>query len=134
MQNSLLTSQTKEANNVFSQDDLNKFWLEYVNNLTNEKIHLKNTLNSCKPVLKEDFSFEVAVYNPSQKDEIVAYYTHIVGFLSNKLNNNHIKMDIQIVEKEETEIIYTSSEKYAYLMKKNPNIETLKDIFNLTME
>ena len=43
-------------------------------------------------------------------------------------------MDIRIVEKGEIEMIYTSTEKYDYLNKKNPNIEKLMRIFNLTME
>ena len=43
-------------------------------------------------------------------------------------------MDIRIVEKNEKEMIYTSSERYAYLSKKNPNIEKLKDIFDLAIE
>ena len=43
-------------------------------------------------------------------------------------------MDIRIVEKEEIEMIYTAAEKYDYLSKKNPNIEKLKELFNLSIE
>ena len=128
------TQQTEDAQNDFSQEDLTKYWIEYADSLTIEKIHLKNTLISCKPILKEQFSFEVAVYNPSQKDEISDSSTDILGHLSTRLNNTHIKMDIRVVEKDEREMIYTASEKYAYLSKKNPNLEKLKNIFNLTLE
>ncbi len=127
-------AQTKDASSDFSQKDLTQYWIEYADSLTIEKIHLKNTLISCKPALKDNFSFEVSVYNPSQKDEIFDSSAEILGYLYNKLNNTRIKMDIRIVEKDEKEMIYTSSEKYAYLSKKNPNIEKLKDIFNLTIE
>ena len=130
----LFTSQLKDAKSHFSQDDLVKYWIEYANSLTIEKIHLKNTLNNCKPVLKEDFTFEVAVYNPSQKEEIFDNSHLLLGHLCEKLNNNRIKMDIRIVEKEEIEMIYTATEKYDYLLKKNPNIEKLKELFNLIME
>ena len=91
-------------------------------------------MNSCKPVLKDDFAFEVAVYNPSQKEEISDSNHLLLGHLCGKLNNNRIKMDIRIVEKEEIEMIYTTTEKYEYLLKKNPNIEKFKELFNLTME
>ena len=124
----------KDAKSNFTKDDLVKYWIEYAESLTIEKIHLKNTLISCKPELKESFTFEVSVYNPSQRDEISDSSVNILGYLCNKLNNTHIKMDIRIVEKEEKEMIYTISEKYAYLSKKNPNIEKLKDIFNLITE
>ena len=135
--NSQVTSyftQTTDAKSEFSKEDLIKYWIEYAESLTIEKIHLKNTLISCKPELKENFTFEVSVYNPSQRDEISGSNTDILGYLCGKLNNSRIKMDIRIVEKDEKEMIYTISEKYAYLSKKNPNIERLKDVFNLTAE
>ena len=124
----------RDASSEFSQNELVKYWIEYAESLTIKNIHLKNTLISCKPVLKENFTFEVSVYNPSQKDEIFDKNTDILGYLCTKLNNTHIKMNIRIVEKEEKEMIYTVSEKYAYLNKKNPNVDKLKDIFNLITE
>jgi DNA polymerase-3 subunit gamma/tau len=129
-----LSSHTSDAKNDFSQETLLKHWLGYAESLTIEKIHLKNTLISCKPVLKENFTFEVAIYNPSQKNEISGSSAEILGYLCSKLNNTHIKMDIRIVEKDEKEMIYTSTEKYNYLIKVNPNLEKLKNIFNLTIE
>jgi DNA polymerase-3 subunit gamma/tau len=127
-------SQMSDAKNDFSQELLLRHWLEYAESLTVEKIHLKNTLISCKPVLKENFTFEVLVYNPSQKNEIYDSNGDILGHLCSRLNNTHIKMDIRISEKDEMEMIYTSTEKYNYLIKKNPALEKLKDIFNLMVE
>ena len=127
-------AQSKDASSDFSQDDLVKYWIEYANSLPNEKIHLKNTLNSCRPVLKESFTFEVSVFNPIQKNAIIESNSLILWHLSEKLNNNRIKMDIRIVEKGEVEMIYTAAEKLDYLSKKNPNIEKLIELFNLTMD
>lgn len=128
------TQQPEEASNHFSQEELTKYWIEYADSLTIQKVHLKNTLRSCRPILKEQFSFEVAVYNPSQKDEISDSSTDILGYLYAKLNNTHLKMEIRVAEKDEKAMIYTASEKYDYLSKKNPTLEKLKDIFNLTLE
>ncbi|MDR0699159.1 MAG: DNA polymerase III subunit gamma/tau [Tannerella sp.] len=123
-----------DAKDNFSQEVLLNYWLEYAESLTIEKIHLKNTLKNCKPVLKENFTFEVSVYNPSQKNEISGNSGDILGYLCNKLHNMHVKMDIRIVEKNEMEMIYTSKEKYNYLVNKNPTLEELTKIFNLTTE
>lgn len=128
------TSQMPDTQNDFSQEDLLKHWIEYAESLTIEKIHLKNTLISCKPSLKENYSMEVSVYNPSQKDEIVDNSAKILEHLRSRLHNSRIKMNIRIIEKDEKEMIYTSSEKYNYLIKKNPNLQKLKDILNLTVE
>jgi DNA polymerase-3 subunit gamma/tau len=123
-----------EEKNDFSQEELLKYWIEYAECLTVEKIHLKNTLLSCKPLLKENYRMEVSVYNPSQKDEIFGNNTEILGYLCSRLHNSQLKMDVRIVEKEEKEMIYTAVEKYNYLIKKNPNLERLKDLFQLTIE
>jgi DNA polymerase-3 subunit gamma/tau len=129
-----LTMHSPDAKDHFSQEVLLHYWLEYAESLTIEKIHLKNTLTSCKPVLKENFMFEVSVYNPSQKNEISGNSAEIIGYLCDKLHNMYVKMDVRIVEKEEKEMIYTSTEKYNYLIKKNPTLEKLTNIFNLTVE
>ncbi|MDR2774603.1 MAG: DNA polymerase III subunit gamma/tau [Tannerella sp.] len=131
---SALTTYSLDAKDDFSQEVLLNYWLEYAEGLTIEKIHLKNTLTTCKPILKENFTFEISVYNPSQKNEISDNSAEILGYLCNKLHNTHVKMDILIVEKNEKEMIYTSQEKYNYLIKKNPNLEKLTTIFNLTIE
>ena len=133
-QNIPLVTQMNDASSNFSQEELVKYWIEYAESLTIKKIHLKNTLISCKPTLKENFTFEVSVYNPSQKDEVFDSSAEILGHLCARLNNTLLKMDIRIVEKDEKEMIYTSSEKYAYLSKKNPNIEKLTEMFNLISE
>jgi hypothetical protein len=43
-------------------------------------------------------------------------------------------MTIRILEKDEKEMVYTSTEKYNYLINKNPNLEKLMEAFNLTLE
>ena len=130
----ILSASQKDASSDFSQEDLCKYWKEYANSLTIEKIHLKNTLLTCTPVLKENYSYILSVYNPSQRDEISEYRPHILGYLCNKLNNNQIKMDIQMAKKDDVEMIYTATEKYNYLMKKNPNLEKLKELFTLVID
>jgi DNA polymerase-3 subunit gamma/tau len=120
--------------NDFSQEDLLKYWIEYAESLTVEKIHLKNTLLNCKPLLKENYRIETAVYNPSQKDEILGNSAEILGHLCRRLHNSQLQIEVRIVEKEEKEMIYTAVEKYNYLIKKNPNLEKLKDLFQLTIE
>ncbi len=125
---------TSEASDEFSQEELEKHWLSYAESLTVKKIHLKNTLMHCKPLLKDDFNLEVAVFNPSQEEKILENSPDLLSYLCRNLNNSRIRMEVRIVEKEEKEMIYTSKEKYNYLSKKNPNLEKLKEAFNLVTE
>jgi DNA polymerase-3 subunit gamma/tau len=124
----------QESHSEFSQDDLQKYWMEYANTLDIKKIHLKNTLLNCKPKLEKNFSFEVGVYNPTQKDEISENANTIINHLISKLNNSHIKMTIQVLEQDEKDNIYTSVEKYNYLRNKNPALEKLMEAFGLSYE
>ncbi|MDR3250789.1 MAG: DNA polymerase III subunit gamma/tau [Tannerella sp.] len=124
----------KDAKSAFTQKDLVDNWLKYAESLTIEKTRLKNTLKNCKPTLRETFLFEVDVFNPSQEEEIGKCRDEILDYLHKKLNNTHLKMKINIVEKDVKEMIYTSIEKYNYLNNKNSNLEKLKNIFNLTVE
>lgn len=126
--------QTEAANQDFTQADLTKYWIEYANGLGLKKAHLKNTLLNCQPILGENFAFEVAVYNPIQKDEILEDNVDLLTYLRARLSHASIRMDIRIVEEEEKEMVYTAPEKYAYLNRKNPNLDKLKEAFNLTLE
>ncbi|MDR1723753.1 MAG: DNA polymerase III subunit gamma/tau [Tannerella sp.] len=124
-----------EANDNFSQEDLKKFWVEYAESLTTvEQTHLKNTLLSCNPTLIDGFTYEIAIDNPYQKNEIAEIYPEIITFLRHKLNNSHLEIDVRLKEKEETTMPYTASEKYDYLANKNPALEKLKNTFDLTLE
>ena len=129
-----MTANPADAKSEFSHESLLKHWMEYAESLTVEKIHLKNTLVSCKPELKEDFTLDVPVYNPSQKEEITGNSAEILAYLCRKLDNAHIKMAVRIVEKGETDMVYTLTEKYDYLLKNYPRFEKLKRVFNLILE
>jgi len=110
-----------------------KFWITYAESLSAAKEHLKNTLLNCQPVLKGDLTLEVAVYNPIQNDELTDCSAELLSFLRKNLNNEHIKMQIIITEKEEQDIIYTATDKYKYLADKYPSLEKLRETFDLTL-
>jgi len=123
----------KNAGKNFTQEELIKFWIAYAESLSAAKEHLKNTLLNCQPVLKGDLTLEVAVYNPIQNDELTDCSAELLSFLRKNLNNEHIKMQIIITEKEEQDIIYTATDKYKYLADKYPSLEKLRETFDLTL-
>ena len=127
-------AQVQDVASYFTREDLQKYWIEYANTLDISKIHLKNTLLNCIPQLEKDATFEVGVYNPTQQEEISENASSIISYLIPKLNNSHLKMTIRILEKEEKEMLYTSAEKFNYLMNKNPSLEKLVRMFNLSLE
>ncbi|MDR2473077.1 MAG: hypothetical protein LBD53_05865 [Tannerella sp.] len=132
--NERLETHNIKDNNDFSLQDLQQCIQKYAEQLTIERIHLKNTLLDGIVTLNGDRSFEIAVYNPSQQNELQINSNEIISVLRNKLKNSMIKINVRLVEKEEHEMIYTSTEKLHYLNSKNPNIEKLMEMFNLSLE
>ncbi|MDR3252428.1 MAG: DNA polymerase III subunit gamma/tau, partial [Tannerella sp.] len=131
---SAVSGQLQEADNQFTQEELTKYWKIYAESLGIEKTHLKSTLINCLPTLGESYLIEVSVHNPLQKDEIKDCSIELLRFLAYNLKNTRIKIEARIVEKNETASVYTAAERYNYLSSKNPNLEKLKNVFNLTLE
>ena len=117
----------------FSQEELTAQWDEFANRLE-KKVYLKNTMLNCKPVLADDFTFEVAVHNPGQQDELANAAIDILSFLRAQLHNGKIQMRVRILVTNEKHLAYTASEKYEYLMSINPNLQKLKDAFDLRLD
>lgn len=117
----------------FSQEELTAQWDEFANRLE-KKVYLKNTMLNCKPVLADDFTFEVAVHNPGQQDELANAAIDILSFLRAQLHNGKIQMRVRILVTNEKHLAYTASEKYEYLMSINPNLQKLKEAFDLRLD
>lgn len=123
----------KVLNNPFEEASLIRYWDEYIETI-GEKVYLKNTMINCKPVLQENYHFEVAVHNPGQLDQLTANSVDILTYLRAKLQNTLIQMRVRIVEANEKPLAYTATERYEYLLKQNPALARLKDEFNLILD
>ena len=89
---------------------------------------------NCKPVLKDNYYFEVCVHNPGQQDELTNSCIEILSFLRTQLKNTRIQMQVRIDEANQKHLAYTSAEKYEHLLKINPLLEDLKTEFGLILD
>lgn len=117
----------------FSQDELVRVWDAYAASI-DKKVYLKNTMINCKPVLQENYFFEVGVHNPGQQDELSNGCVDLLNYLRVQLKNTRIQMRVRIIETNEKHLAYTSSEKFEHLLSVNPVLGKLKDEFNLTLD
>lgn len=124
---------SQEAAVAFGQDDLLKYWEAYIQTL-DKKVYLKNTMINCKPVLQENYYFEVAVHNPGQQEELINGAIDILSYLRTHLKNTRVQMRVRIIESNEKHLAYTSTEKLEHLLHVNPVLAKLKDEFNLTID
>ena len=54
-------------------------------------------------------------------------------YLRENLKNNELYMEINVDESVQEKLVYTDKDKYELMKKKNPDIEILKDSFNLSI-
>lgn len=121
-----------ELNNPFTPEDLIAGWDVYAEALDSE-IHLKNAMTYCKPVLQDNYCFEIKVHNKGQQEILFNAAADILAFLRQRLKNTHIRMRVGISETNEKKPVYTTGEKYRHLMEMNPLLGKLKDEFNLAL-
>ncbi|WP_293666044.1 DNA polymerase III subunit gamma/tau [uncultured Parabacteroides sp.] len=123
----------QEMQSPFSQEALVHYWDAFASSI-DKKVYLKNTMINCKPVLQDNYFFEVCVHNPGQQDELTNNCIDILSYLRAQLKNTRIQMRVRIDETNQKHLAYTSTEKYEHLLSINPVLAKLKDEFNLTLD
>ena len=123
-----------DAEDKFTQEKLLELWQGYIEikNLQGEN-NIAALLEMGRPELCENFMITLRTSNSLSQIEIKKEIPAILSYLGKKLNNYKIKFDIQIEEPEKKEYIFGIKEKYNHLMKINPEIEVLKNEFNLDL-
>ncbi len=122
----------KGETNDFTADALKVKWEEFVNRL-NDRPNLQSTLSRV-PALEQDFQLILEIDNSVQDDLINTIKPELVSWLRKELKNSRIQLITRISETEKEKIIYSDSEKYMEMLKKNPQLELLKQKFKLDFE
>ena len=126
-------NESTKRSTPFKTENLIQYWDKYAEAIE-EKVHLKNTMINCKPVLSDKFNFEVKVYNPVQKEELISNSLDLLKFLRTQLKNDMVQMTVRIDENIEKKKVYTSTEKFKFLNHINPLLSKLIDEFDLTID
>lgn len=124
--------QEKFEDKSFSQNDLQKVWKVYSETI--DDAYFKSCISYATPLLKENFVVEIAALNPEQERKYKERENEIKQFLSQNLQNNQIKISIEIKAENPSETLFTDKEKYNYLAEKNPNLKLLVEEFNLRLD
>ena len=116
----------------FDQKTLEKFWSLYAINLKKEgKNNLASIFTMQVPELGEENKVKFRIANEMNKGEITRELEYFLPYLQKKLNNYKINIEFEISENVQTETAITPKEKYEYLVKINPHLETLRSTFDL---
>jgi DNA polymerase-3 subunit gamma/tau len=92
-------------------------------------------LHNHLPEKKDNFDIIANLDSDNQKKEFQEKIkSKLTKYLFKELNNYYINININISNSSKKDFIYTTTDKYNYLAKKNETIKTLKEKFNLDFE
>lgn len=117
----------------FNEDDLKNAWKLYAEQIE-DNVHLKNTMLTILPVLKADYVFDIAVYNPEQEQKLQEESVRLLVFLREHLKNFKIRMNVFVTDAVTKQIAITDAEKYKLMVAKNPSLQNLVNEFGLRLD
>ena len=114
--------------NQFSNEDVQKYWMEFLQQLQQENnIPAFNALSSGKVVLLDDFVIQFLFGSKSLINELQLQKEKLIIFLREKLNNYSLKIQEIVEHDESVNYIKTKADLFQELAKKNPILLKMKD-------
>jgi len=120
----------------FKKEHLEVIWKRFAFKMKGQGMEtFYHALVKRDPYFVSDEKFAIIVDNEIQKDYIQPMLTDFIAFLQEQLKNYWIEVEITLADNTEEEIKFqTGKDKFNALARKNPNLHTLKNLFNLDIE
>ncbi|MBG6235560.1 DNA polymerase-3 subunit gamma/tau [Pedobacter sp. CAN_A7] len=116
---------------VFTFAQLKVYWERYANKVKEQgKINIYTLLTSNEPILENDV-ITVIIENKIQESILQDELVYFLNYLRPELKNFNLRIVTKKVERELKNRLYTSIEKYQYMVQKNPQLEEMRKQFNL---
>lgn len=122
--------------NEYSIDDLKMAWKRFAFEMKEKrKETIYNALIKRDPKQVSDHEYVLVVDNQVQIDYINPFLGELIDYIRAEVKNYLIDLKIEVSKNQETEVKFlTGKDKFVSLARKNPNLHTLKDKFNLDIE
>lgn len=122
--------------NDYDFDDIKMQWRQFAFKMKEEgKGTFYNALIKRDPIHKEGHQYILEVDNQVQVDYITPVLPDLLGFIRGNLKNYGVLISLEITKNPEEEVKFMSGkDKFAALARKNPNLHTLKNLFDLDIE
>lgn len=123
---------TGDDREIFTYERLLEVWRNYSEKLkTDNKINIYTILNNFAPTLKSKEHIVISVESKTQEHIVQSESIELLNYLRNQLKNFEIEISYVLTERTEEKRLYTSKERYEYLVNKNPKLEEMRRKFNL---
>lgn len=116
----------------FTHEQLLFYWNEYVNIVKQaNRINVYTLMSTSPPILVSQEEILVHIEHKLQEGILQEEMIDLLNFLRPRLKNFSIIIKTKQVVKEVVNRLYTSVEKYQYLVEKNPKLDEMRRRFNL---
>jgi DNA polymerase-3 subunit gamma/tau len=142
--NSIKSEEEKEIEKVeftgseefpFTKEEFLEVWSKYSSKMKAlNKMKLSALMDNYTPILKDNFCIELQVESKILVDELLHEKVDLMNHLRTTLKNFKITLETIIVDKPQEKKLYTSKDKYQYLLEKNPKLDDFRKIFNLDLD
>ena len=126
-------SPSVQRNNPFTADQLNDAWVGLRVHFQGEE-RLLAMLANYQPILVNEELCRITVANPWQKQEFAKFGKKVMDLIRDALQNDLLKLQVDVAEFDRSTKAYTAAEKYKLLVKQNPHLADLKTRMNLQLE
>ena len=120
----------------YTPDRLTRIWRQYAFQVKDEgKETFYNALIKRDPLIEKNDVLKLFVDNQIQVDYITPLINELISFLRNSLKNHNITVKIELTENPVEDVKFLNGkDKFEVMAKKNPELNTLKNLFNLDIE
>ena len=120
----------------YTADRLVRVWRQYAFQVKDEgQETFYNALVKRDPLIEKNDVLKLFVENQIQVDYIKPLLNKLISFIRKSLQNYNITIEIELTENPVEDIkLMHRKDKFKAMAKKNPNLNTLKNLFNLDIE
>lgn len=116
----------------FDQPKLMKAWNAYARQIKKAgRESFYSTLTLSDPEIRSENQLKLTIKNSAQELELNKEKGDMLDFLREKLNNYYVEIDFEIEVSDQPTALYTNSQKFEAMVKKNPNLGKLTGNLNL---
>ena len=120
----------------YTADRLIRIWRQYAFQVKDDGMEtFYNALVKRDPLIEKNDVLRLYVENEIQVDYIKPLLNDLISFVRKSLNNHNITVKIELTENPVEDVKFLNGkDKFEVMTKKNPELNTLKNLFNLDIE
>ena len=119
----------------FTENELLSAWSEFAEMIKSDGPRIAGMVDTIKPEMGPGHKITMHLHNEAIKETfIINYKPKLVNFLSDKLDNSSLEIEIVVDLTESNDILYTAEQKFNFLNEKYPVLKDLKKSFNLDFD